>query len=160
MNGQDSNRKKLDYSELIPLMSAYRDEWQYRDNLFLTNFFRYSSLSLIITFFPDLLGKIGISYTATLVVKVPSIYFSIFGILCALFGVYYSFNEAKKIVKIDEAYKELMLQLPDECRIEQLDKTKSKLKKCYYSIRLNTVLCFSYIIPIGLAVLNIYYMYH
>ena len=138
-------------------MGIYREEWKYSDGAFMSTFLKFSLLSLLITFFPNLIGRIGFDQSAPLLESIPSFIFSIFGIICALFGLFYSSAEAQRIVQIDNAYKRLMAQLPEDARVKMLNNTIGNSKniiKRIQLVRLNKVLYYAYLIPIGLAILN------
>jgi hypothetical protein len=156
-NNNSQCNNTLRSEEIITLMGIYREEWKYRDSAFMSTFLKFSLLSLLITFFPNLLGRIGFDQSAPLLVSIPPFIFSIFGILSALFGLFYSSAEAQRIVQIDNAYKRLMAQLPEDAQVKMLNNklgnSKNIIKK-FQSVRLNRVLYYAYLIPIGLAVLN------
>jgi len=44
----------------IALMNLYRDEWKYRDQWFISSFWRLVYLSLIISFLPNFLSAISV----------------------------------------------------------------------------------------------------
>lgn len=115
-------------------------------------------MSLSITFFPYLIDRIGMNPDSPLLSNIHPIIFSIFGIISALFGLLYSCAEAKRIENIDLAYKYLMDQLPEYARVKmfknEIGHSKNIFKKIPL-IRLNSLLYWAYIIPIGLAILNI-----
>lgn len=144
--------------EIISLMGIYREEWQYRDSAFMSSFLKFSLLSLFITFFPYLIDRVGMSSDSPLLETIHPLFFSIFGIICALFGLFYSCAEAKRIEKIDDAYKSLMKQLPEYARVkmlkDEIGNSKSIIKK-FQLLHLNSVIYYAYLIPIGLAILNI-----
>lgn len=144
---------KSEYESVLKLMSIYREEWQYRDKAFMSSFFKFSTFSLVITFFPNLVGRIGISNDTPLLTEIPPYIFSILGIICALFGLFYSYSEAKRIVKLDKAYKRLMDLFPEDYKVDTIS------KKNIYSVRLNSVLCCTYIIPIVIAIINFITVY-
>ncbi len=49
----------------IALMTLYRDEWKYRDQMFVSLLWKFVSLSLIITFLPNFLSSINIKIKCT-----------------------------------------------------------------------------------------------
>ena len=72
-------------------------------------------------------------------------------------SLFYSSAEAQRIVQIDNAYKRLMAQLPEDARVKMLNNTIGNSKniiKRIQLVRLNKVLYYAYLIPIGLAILN------
>lgn len=149
---------KLSNEDIINLMSVYRDEWKYRDSTFMSSFFKFSGMSFFITFFPYLIDRIGMNPISPFLLKLHPICFLVFGIISALLGFLYSCAEAKRVEKVDLAYKNLMNQLPKDARIpmlkDEIGNSKNILKKISV-FRLNSLLYFSYIIPIGLSILNI-----
>lgn len=139
--------------ELLTLMSIYREEWKFRDNYFSSILWRFLSLSLIITFLPNLVSNIGVS--GTVLIELPTLIYSIAGIICALFGIYLSLCEAKKVEKLDEAYKDLMAKLPEDYKVKSILEEELKNKKRIFSFRTNNMLCGIFVIVIILAVINI-----
>lgn len=148
----NTGKETLNYDQTLKLMSLYREEWMHRDTDLLSTLWRLVSISLIITFLPNLIGRIGIE-NSVLVNRLPVTVFSVAGIVCSLFGLYISFGEAKRIENLDKKYWEIMRSLPDSFHLERLDKEKStKL----FSIRLNNIFCIvPYCVVIVLAISNI-----
>lgn len=148
----DTEKATLNYDQILKLMSLYREEWMHRDTELLSTLWRLVSISLVITFLPNLIGRIGIENSA-LVSRLPVTVFSGAGIACALFGLYISVGEAKRIESIDKKYWSIMRNLPSNFHIERLDQEKStKL----FSIRLNNIFCVApYCVVITLAISNI-----
>lgn len=48
----------------LTLMEIYRSEWMHRDNAFITMFWHFISISLVITFLPNLVDRIGACHEA------------------------------------------------------------------------------------------------
>ena len=65
-NNKISSSDVLRSEEIITLMGIYREEWKYRDGAFMSTFLKFSLLSLLITFFPNLIGRIGFDQSAPL----------------------------------------------------------------------------------------------
>lgn len=139
------------YDNLLTLLAFYRDEWKYRDSYFISIFWRYISLSLIVTFFPNLVNNIGFSGNA--IAELPIWVFSLAGIFLSLFGAYMTIGEQIRIKKLDEIHKKLMKKLPDGYAVGSL--SKDNYEK-YFNHYLNYVLCASYLVPIILAIINIF----
>ena len=87
----------FDVENYLALMNLYRDEWKYRDQWFISTFWRMVYLSLIISFLPNFLAAFSVE--SELVTKLPVWVFSVLGILCALFGLYIMIVENKIITK-------------------------------------------------------------
>lgn len=150
--------KELSNEEIISLMGVYREEWKYRDETFLAHFFKFFSLSFFVTFFPNLAGLISYDGKSSLVWSASPIVFPILGILCALFGMYYSFCEASRIVNLDKVYYSLMNQLPEKSQKIELfrnDTKRNVVSRILLSIRLNNLLCVIYFFPIFVSILDI-----
>ncbi len=124
--------ESFDVENYLALMNLYRDEWKYRDQWFISTFWRLVYLSLIISFLPNFLAAFSVE--SELVTKLPVWVFSVLGILCALFGLYIMIVENKKITYIDNAYRVLENELPKKYRVEKMKKSPAKL-------RTNNVLC-------------------
>ena len=122
----------FDVENYLALMNLYRDEWKYRDQWFISTFWRMVYLSLIISFLPNFLAAFSVE--SELVTKLPVWVFSVLGILCALFGLYIMIVENKKITYIDNAYRVLENELPEKYRVEKMKKSPARL-------RTNNVLC-------------------
>lgn len=130
----------------IALMTLYRDEWKYRDQWFISTFWRFVYLSLIITFLPNFLTAVNAE--SELVFALPIWVHSSAGIICALFGLYIGIVESKKITYIDLAYRRIEEELPPEYQVE-------KIKKLPIKLRNNNILCFTiYTIVILLSIAN------
>lgn len=136
----------------LALMAIYRDEWMHRDDAFVAMFWRLITISLVVSFLPNLIVRIGVDHQA--IKTLPSWLFSSCGILCALFGMYLSLGEAKRIEAIDKAYKNVMSTLPTEYQMIALDNLpKSRI----FKPRLTNVFCVSmYLIVCILASVNIF----
>ena len=65
--------------DIISLMELYRSEWKFRSQEFVSYFWRFIYLSLIITFLPNFLNAFDVS--ADIVNLLPNWIFSIFGIV-------------------------------------------------------------------------------
>lgn len=131
----------------IALMNLYRDEWKYRDQWFISSFWRLVYLSLVISFLPNFLSAISIK--SELAARLPLWVFSMSGIICALFGLYIGIVENKKITYIDRAYRAIENELPEEYQVEKIKNSPAKL-------RTNNVLCFTiYSIIILLSIVNL-----
>lgn len=136
-----------DVDNYIDLMNLYRDEWKYRDQWFVSTFWRLVYLSLIISFLPNFLAAVSVE--SELVVKLPVWVFSVLGIICALFGLYIMIVENKKITYIDNAYRVIEEELPEKYRVEKMKKSPAKW-------RTNNVLCFViFPVIILLSIVNI-----
>lgn len=136
-----------DADNYIDLMNLYRDEWKYRDQWFISTFWRLVYLSLIISFLPNFLAAVSVE--SELVVKLPVWVFSVLGIICALFGLYIMIVENKKITYIDNAYRVIEEELPEKYRVEKMKKSPAKW-------RTNNVLCFViFPVIILLSIVNI-----
>ena len=132
--------------ELLSLMTIYRDEWKFRSQEFVSYFWRFLYLSLIITFLPNFLDAINV--TASIVYVLPAWLFSTFGIMFSVFGLYFGLAENERITNIDNAYRSIEQLLPKEFRVQKID-------KWYYRPRLNICLCIiSYSVTIVLAIIN------
>lgn len=132
--------------DYFALMNLYRDEWKYRDQWFISTFWRLVYLSLIISFLPNFLAAFSVE--SELVTKLPVWVFSMFGIICALFGMYIMFVESKKISYIDKAYRVLEGELPEKYQVKKIKKSPAKW-------RTNNVLCFViFSVIIFLSVVN------
>lgn len=142
---------KIESSEdRLALMTIYRDEWKFRSQEFVSYFWRFLYLSLIITFLPNFLDAINV--TASIVFALPAWSFSVFGIVFSIFGLYYGLAENERITNIDNAYRDIEKTLPEEFRVQKID-------KWYYKPRLNISLCIvSYSITILLAIINIIFL--
>lgn len=131
----------------LALMNMYREEWKYRDQWFVTTFWRLVYLSLIISFLPNFLAAFSVK--SELVTKLPIWVFSVLGIICALFGLYIMIVENKKIIYIDCAYRVLENDLPEKYQVQKIKKYPAKL-------RTNTVLCYViFSVIILLSIVNI-----
>ena len=136
--------------ERLALMTIYRDEWKFRAQEFVSYFWRFLYLSLIITFLPNFLDAINV--TANIVVALPAWSFSAFGIVFSIFGLYYGLAENERITNIDNIYRDIEQTLPEEFRVKTID-------KWYYKPRLNISLCIvSYSMTILLAIINIIFL--
>ncbi len=139
--------ESFDVENYLALMNLYRDEWKYRDQWFISTFWRLVYLSLIISFLPNFLAAFSVE--SELVTKLPVWVFSVLGILCALFGLYIMIVENKKITYIDNAYRVLENELPKKYRVEKMKKSPAKL-------RTNNVLCVViFLVIILLSIVNI-----
>lgn len=139
--------ESFDVENYLALMNLYRDEWKYRDQWFISTFWRMVYLSLIISFLPNFLAAFSVE--SELVTKLPVWVFSVLGILCALFGLYIMIVENKKITYIDNAYRVLENELPKKYRVEKMKKSPAKL-------RTNNVLCVViFLVIILLSIVNI-----
>lgn len=137
----------FDVENYLALMNLYRDEWKYRDQWFISTFWRMVYLSLIISFLPNFLAAFSVE--SELVTKLPVWVFSVLGILCALFGLYIMIVENKKITYIDNAYRVLENELPEKYRVEKMKKSPARL-------RTNNVLCIAiFLVIILLSIVNI-----
>ena len=137
----------FDVENYLALMNLYRDEWKYRDQWFISTFWRMVYLSLIISFLPNFLAAFSVEIE--LVTKLPVWVFSVVGILCALFGLYIMIVENKKITYIDNAYRVLENELPEKYRVEKMKKSPARL-------RTNNVLCVViFLVIILLSIVNI-----
>lgn len=137
----------FDVENYLALMNLYRDEWKYRDQWFISTFWRMVYLSLIISFLPNFLAAFSVE--SELVTKLPVWVFSVLGILCALFGLYIMIVENKKITYIDNAYRVLENELPEKYRVEKMKKSPARL-------RTNNVLCVViFLVIILLSIVNI-----
>lgn len=136
----------------LALMAIYRDEWMHRDDTFIAMFWRLITISLVISFLPNLIVRVGIEHQA--IETLPSWLFSSCGILCALFGMYLSLGEAKRIEAIDKAYKNVMNTLPVEYQMITLSNVpRSRI----FRPRLNNIFCISmYLMVCILALANIF----
>ena len=152
----DTKEASLNYDQTLKLMSLYREEWMHRDSDMLSTLWRLVFISLVITFLPNLIGRIGIE-NSPLVNNLPVTVFSVAGIACALFGMYISTGEAKRIENIDKKYWDMMRSLPSHVHLERLDENKTTK---IFSIRLNALLCVvPYCVVILLAVSNIAFQF-
>lgn len=134
----------------IALMALYRDEWKYRDQWFISMFWRLVYLSLIITFLPDFLEAINAK--SELTSRLPVWIYSVVGIACALFGLYIGIVESRKITYIDQAYRRIEEDLPLKYQVEKLGYSPAKLRN-------NNILCITiYVIIILLAIVNMIYL--
>lgn len=142
---------KIESSEdRLALMTIYREEWKFRSQEFVSYFWRFLYLSLIITFLPNFLDAINV--TASIVVALPAWSFSMFGIVFSIFGLYYGLAENERITNIDNIYRDIEQTLPEEFRVHKID-------KWYYKPRLNISLCIvSYSMTILLAIINIIFL--
>lgn len=139
--------ESFDVENYLALMNLYRDEWKYRDQWFISTFWRLVYLSLIISFLPNFLAAFSVE--SELVTKLPVWVFSVLGILCALFGLYIMIVENKKITYIDNAYRVLENELPKKYRVEKMKKSPARL-------RTNNVLCVViFLVIILLSIVNI-----
>lgn len=139
--------ESFDVENYLALMNLYRDEWKYRDQWFISTFWRLVYLSLIISFLPNFLAAFSVE--SELVTKLPVWVFSVLGILCALFGLYIMIVENKKITYIDNAYRVLENELPEKYRVEKMKKSPARL-------RTNNVLCVViFLVIILLSIVNI-----
>ncbi len=137
----------FDVENYLALMNLYRDEWKYRDQWFISTFWRMVYLSLIISFLPNFLAAFSVE--SELVTKLPVWVFSVLGILCALFGLYIMIVENKKITYIENAYRVLENELPEKYRVEKMKKSPARL-------RTNNVLCVViFLVIILLSIVNI-----
>lgn len=130
----------------LALMTLYRDEWKHRDQMFVSFFWRFLYLSLVITFLPNFLKAFNIE--ADIVNALPIWLFSIAGIGCSILGLYLGLAENKRITEVDLAYKKVAASLPHAYQVK-------KITEKYYAPRLNVLLCWvSYSITIFLAICN------
>jgi hypothetical protein len=135
-----------DVEQHIVLMTLYRDEWKYRNEWFMSVFWRFVYLSLIITFLPNFL--VAVNTESKLVSTLPIWVHSIAGIICALFGLYIGITESKKITYIDLAYRRIEKDLPLEYQIKKIDNLPVKLRN-------NNILCITiYTVIILLSITN------
>lgn len=135
----------------IALMALYRDEWKYRDQWFISTFWRLVYLALIIIFLPNFLAAINVQNE--LVSTLPVWVYSVAGIVCALFGLYIGIVESKKITYIDQAYRRIEKDLPIKYQVEKIEHSPAKLRN-------NNVLCVTvYAIIILLSIVNMIYEY-
>lgn len=149
MNEQE---QQWSYDQTLKLMALYREEWKHRDLDMMSILWRLVFISLVITFLPNLIGRIGIE-NSPLANNLPVIVYSVAGIVCALFGLYISVGGAKRIENIDKKYWDLMNNLPEDARIPRLEEDKSTK---IFSIRLNNLFCaVPYCVVIILAISNI-----
>lgn len=133
----------------IALMTLYRDEWKYRDQWFISMFWKLVYISLIITFLPNFL--LAVNAESELASMLPTWMYSVAGIACALFGLYIGIVESKKITYIDLAYRRLEKDLPQKYQVEKIGRFPAKLRN-------NNILCgVIYVIIILLAVANMIY---
>lgn len=132
--------------DIISLMELYRSEWKFRSQEFVSYFWRFIYLSLIITFLPNFLNAFDVS--ADIVNLLPNWIFSIFGVAFSLFGLYFGLAENKRITNLDITYKRIAKALPKDARVSNID-------EWYYKPRLNISLCIiSYGATTILAVVN------
>ena len=137
-------RNTIGWENHIAIMSLCRDEWKHREQVFRSYFWRFTYLSLIITFFPNL------QINPDIVRDIPAWIFSVAGIGCSLFGLYFGLAENKRITKLDLAYRKLEKKLPRNYRTD-------KIEEKYFKPRLNVLVCFVvYGIIIFLAVINLH----
>ncbi len=160
-NQTSSNR--FNDEDVISLMAVYREEWQYRDEAFMSHFFKFFSLSFFVIFFPNLAGLINFDDKAVLMQYISPLVFPILGILTALFGVYFSICESSRIVNIDKVYYSLVEQLPDDnLKIKKIrqDTDRNNLSRFFLNIRLNRLLCVMYLFPIFVSIIDIIALTH
>ena len=149
----------------LALMEIYRNEWMHRDDAFITMFWRFITISLVITFLPNLVSRVGVSHEAINVL--PHWVFSTCGIITALFGMYLTVGEARRIEAIDESYKRVMETLPKQVqmiKLDNLEKTdaayphKAKIYNVVTQLvsrHLNNIFCTSmFLVVILLAIAN------
>lgn len=148
--------KDLDYNQVLTLMSIYRDEWMHRDSDMLSTLWRLVTISLVVTFLPNLIGRLGFS-DSPLVAKLPIVFFSCAGIVCAGFGMFISIGESTRIEYLDKKYWDVMKRLPEGYQLESM---KNDKRAKPFSMRLNTIFCVvPYSVVIFLAILNIIFHY-
>lgn len=135
-----------DMENCIALMSLYRDEWKHRDQMFTSYMWRFVTLSLIITFLPNVLEA---KNTFPEVARAfPLWAFPLFGMVCSLLGFYLGFAENKRITNIDKAYRRIGELLPENYQTE-------KITEWYFKPRTNKLLCsVMYSATFTLAILN------
>ena len=150
------DQEDLNYDQILTLMSVYRDEWMHRDSDMLSTLWRLVTISLVITFLPNLIGRLGFS-GSPLVTNLPIACFSCAGIVCSGFGMFISIGESTRIRYIDEKYWDTMRHLPEEYQLESM---KDDRRAKPFSMRLNNIFC---VVPYGvvifLAIVNIIFYY-
>lgn len=140
------NQNMLGTENCIALMSLYRDEWKHRDQMFTSYMWRFVTLSLIITFLPNVLGPKNMF--PAVADTFPLWIFPLFGMICSLLGLYLGLAENKRITNIDKAYKRVGELLPESYRTE-------KITEWYFKPRTNKLLCgVMYCATSVLAILN------
>lgn len=149
----------FEMENIISLLGMYRDEWKHRDKFFWSVFWKFTYLSLIIGFFPDLLDRFQIKNT--LIANIPNWIFSIAGIAFSVFGLFMAINEMQRIQKLDEIHYRLIDMLPSKYRIERIspnestDKHKTERKLAVFRVRTNYLLCGVYFIIMVLLIVTI-----
>lgn len=139
------------------MLGVYREEWKYRDELFGKTFWKFTYLSLIIGFFPNLLENFRFSGDIPLL-TLPAWMFSVAGIIIAFFGFFIALNEMKRIEKLDGIYYKLIEKLPEEYHIERIAQEKAhgqKGARKIFRVRTNYLFCAIYALVVLLIVLNL-----
>lgn len=144
--------KLSDMENCIALMSVYRDEWKHRDQMFTSYMWKFVTLSLIITFLPNVLEsqKMFPEMAKTF----PLWVFPLFGMACSFLGLYLGFAENKRITNIDKAYRRIEELLPQKYKAE-------KITEWYFKPRTNNLLCLvMHGATLALAILNFSFCIH
>lgn len=134
-------------SDRIALLSIYRDDWKYRDQTFMSYFWRLIYLSLIVSFLPNFFEAINVQ--PDIISKLPSWAFPVAGIICSLFGLYLGLAEIKRISSINEKYHDILKTFAQDYIVEQYSTP-------FLKVSLNKLLCIvAYSIVIVLALINL-----
>ena len=112
-------------SDKIALMEVYRDEWKHRDQMFTSYMWRFVTISLIVTFLPNVLGAKDMF--PEVAKTFPLWVFPLVGMLCSVLGMYVGFAENKRIKYIDQAYRRIETTLPVTFQTEKIHKSVFKL---------------------------------
>ena len=112
----------------LALMEIYRNEWMHRDNAFIAMFWHFITISLVVTFLPELVSRLGLDQDT--LEHLPYWIFPVCGIITACFGMYLTLGEARRIEAIDLTFKNIMYTLPADYQMLKLDSLIINGERC------------------------------
>ena len=114
----NQNDEKLNYDQIISLLSIYENEWEHRNNMLWSQIFKFFYFSIFAMILPNITEYLSIS--------LPSIkMFPFIGLICSSLSFFMSLSYSKRLETSSKTYNNINNMLPIQYRRVKLKDLKN-----------------------------------
>lgn len=137
------NQEKLNYDQIISLLSIYESEWEHRNNIIWSQIFKFFYLSIFVMVLPNITEYLAISLP-----NIPVKLFPFIGFILSTLSFAMSLSYSKRLEASSETYNNINNMLPIEYRRVRL----KNLKHGKYFVLRHTIIIPSTLYAISLII--------